>query len=95
MPSFSKLAPDHFFSDENGIMLFPTQSVSLWNFSLIATKVALLSSSAEVKAVRAFSSCSLLLSPYGITSTSSIQPSVIVPVLSRHRTSTLARVSIQ
>ncbi len=68
--------------------------VPLLNLSFMAVKVALSSFKELESALRATSASIIELSSSTISSTF-ILPSVIVPVLSRHKTLTLASVSIE
>ena len=95
-PRLLKYAPDHFFSDANGTIFSAFMCDGSLNLSLSAMKVAFVSSRLCVNphiisSIISFS----VASSYTTKSATSIQPSVIVPVLSRHNTSTLASVSIQ
>ena len=91
----SKLIPDHLLADLNGIFAITFNSLLDINFSLTASIVEFLSSEYFPKIPRISFSSSVVQSLYGIILSTVILPSVIVPVLSRHNTSTLANVSIQ
>ena len=82
-------------AEEKGTASAALQAVLLGSQSFRAINVGLLSVSVFTRAVSASFICSSVKPSKGTISSTCMEPSVIVPVLSRQRVSTLARVSTQ
>ena len=95
LPWFSKKAPLHFLAEEKGTVSSQVQPGGEEKLLRTASMVGLLSGSAVVSAHRAVSAISRSVLSQRIRSSNCKVPSVIVPVLSRHKTSTRASVSMQ
>ena len=93
VPAPSKTAPLYFRAEEKGTVRRAFRCALAGNRSRMAKKVALSSSRAAVRSPITVSSGNP--SSRRMVSSTAIRPSVRVPVLSRQRTSTRARVSIQ
>ncbi len=93
-PFSSNSTPLHFFSEENGILFFIFNSGLSLYFSNIDCCVGFILGDPWTIPARISSISLISLFSKATTSTTFNFPSVIVPVLSRHNTSTLAKTSV-